>query len=165
MAIGARFRKFFFPSLTPRYLLRVSVLALSAFIFFGFVCIPVTIRGKSMEPTYRDRSYNFCWRLKYFFRSPERYDVVFIRLARKVMLLKRVVALEGEEVEFRNGKLLVNGREISEPYIRYGANWDLPPRRVEKGCVYLVGDNRGTPIHEHYFGQTPVRRVAGGPLW
>ena len=165
MAAGARFRQFFFPDLTPQYLLRVSILTLSAFIFFGFLCIPLTIRGKSMEPNYHDGSYNFCWRLRYSFRGPERHDVVFIRLARGVMLLKRVVALEGEEVEVRKGRFLVNGREISEPYIHYRGDWDLPPRRVEKGCVYVVGDNRGTPIHEHYFGQTPVRRVAGGPLW
>ncbi len=165
MAFGARFRQFFLPNLTFPYLLRVSLVALFSLIFFGFVCIPVSIRGKSMEPSYHDGSYNFCWRLKYSFRTPERHDVVFIRLTPKVMLLKRVVALEGEEVEFREGKLLVNGREINEPYVRYGADWDLPPRRVERGCLYVVGDNRGTPIHEHYFGQTPVRRVAGGPLW
>jgi signal peptidase I len=166
MAAKKIFKRFFFPTLTPVYLLRVSILAISAYIFFGFIFIPLTVRGKSMEPTYPDGSLNFCWSLKYAFRALERYDVVFIRLAGpRVMLLKRVVALEGEEVEFRKGRLLVDGREISEPYIRNRGNWDLPPRRVEKGKIYVLGDNRMVPIAEHYFGQTPVGRIAGGPLW
>ena len=166
MAAKEIFRWFFFPTLTPAYLLRVSILAISAYIFFGFICIPSVIRGKSMEPTYHDGSLNFCWSLKYSFRGLERHDVAFILLAgRGVMLLKRVVALEGEEVEFRKGRLMVDGMEISEPYIYDPEDWDLPPRRVEKGHVYVVGDNRRVPISEHYFGQTPVRRIAGGPLW
>jgi signal peptidase I len=159
-------RKFLFPALTPSYLLRVSILAFSAYIFFGHICTPLVVRGKSMEPTYSDGSLNFCWSLKYCFRGLERSDVVFIRLAGpRVMLLKRVVALEGEEVEFQKGRLLVDGREICEPYLRDRGDWDLPPRRVEKGNIYVVGDNRSVPITKHQFGQTPVERVAGGPLW
>ena len=166
MAAKEIFRRFFFPTLTPAYLLRVSILAISAYIFFGFICIPLAIRGKSMEPTYHDGSLNFCLNLKYSFRGLERHDVVFIRLAgRRVMLLKRVVALEGEEVEFREGRLVVDGREISEPYIRDREDWDLPPRRVEKDSVYVVGDNRNMPIEMHYFGQAAIRRVIGVPLW
>ena len=166
MAAKGIFRRFFFPTLTPAYLLRVSILAISAYISFGFICIPLAIRGKSMEPTYHDGSLTFCCSLKYSFHGLERHDVVFIRLAgRGVMLLKRVVALEGEEVEFRRGRLFVDGKEINEPYIRDREDWNLPPRRVEEGHVYVVGDNRRVPISEHYFGQTPVRRIAGGPLW
>ncbi len=66
-----------------------------------------------MEPTYRSRGINFCWRLRYLFSKPKRHDVVVVRFAgSKVMLLKRVVGLEGERVEFRDGKLFVNGSPI-----------------------------------------------------
>ena len=79
-----------------------------------------------MEPTYRNGSFNFCWRLAYIFSEPERYDVVVIRFTgKKVMLLKRIVALDEEWVEFRSGKLFVNGKEIDEPYIRYPYKWNL----------------------------------------
>lgn len=83
----------------------------------------------------------------------------------KVMLLKRLVALEGEGVEFRDGRLFVDGREIDEPYVRYPCNWNLPPRRVKRDCVYVVGDNRSSPMENHVFGQASIRRVIGGPLW
>jgi signal peptidase I len=81
------------------------------------------------------------------------------------MLLKRIIALEGERIEFRDGKLLVDGNKIDEPYVRYPCDWNLPPRQVEQGSVYVVGDNRNMPIEDHLFGQTSIMRSVGVPLW
>jgi signal peptidase I len=119
-----------------------------------------------MEPTYRNGSLNFCWRLAYTFSEPKRFDVVVVRFAgKKVTLLKRVVALEGERVEFRHGKLFVNGKKIDEPYVRYPSDWNLQPRQVEKNTIYVVGDNRSVPIENHHFGQTSIKRIIGVLLW
>jgi signal peptidase I len=166
MVMGKRIRQFFFPSITPWFLIRVCLVALFALLFFRYVCIPIRIQGTSMEPTYRDGGFNFCWKLHYLFSKPKRHDVVTVRFAgNRVMLLKRVVALEGEQVEFRNGKLFVDGEEINEPYLRYPCNWNLPPRQVRKDTVYVVGDNRSMPIENHYFGQASADRIIGVPLW
>lgn len=81
------------------------------------------------------------------------------------MLLKRVVALEDEQVEFRDGKLYVDGKEMDEPYVRFPCNWNLSPRRVEKDCVYVIGDNRSMSIENHHFGQASKSRILGTPLW
>jgi len=146
--------------------MRVSLVALSAYLLFGHICIPLRIKGYSMEPTYRNGGVNFRWRLRYVFSNPKRHDVVAIRLAGKsVILLKRVVALEGERVQFQDGKLIVNDKVIDEPYVRYPCNWTLPPRRVQKDHVYVVGDNRNVPIENHNFGQASIKRIIGGPLW
>jgi signal peptidase I len=148
------------------FLIRVFLVSLFAYLFFSYLCIPFTIQGISMEPTYPNGGINFCWRLRYLFSEPQRHDVVTVRFSgSQVMLLKRVVAREGEEVEFRGGRLLVDDREIEESYVRFPCSWNLPSRRVEKGCVYVVGDNRSMPIENHYFGQTSKNRVMGGPLW
>jgi len=159
-------RQFFLPSLTPKFLIRVAAVSLLAYLFFSYLCIPIWIQGGSMEPTYHNGEFNFCWRLRYLFSKPNRYDIVTIRLAgQKVMLLKRVVALEGEEVAFRQGKLLINGKELEEPYLHYPCNWNLPARKVEKDSVYVVGDNRNMPMESHYFGQISIHRIIGVPLW
>jgi signal peptidase I len=165
--VGQRWiRQFFFPSITPRFLLRVSLVALCSYLFFNHICTPLRIEGYSMEPTYHNGGINFCWRLQYVFVEPQRGDIVMIRLAGdKVMLLKRVVAVEGEAVAFRSGKLMLDGTEIDEPYVRYPCNWDLPPRQVAPGCVYVVGDNRSEPLERHYFGQVSIERIIGAPLW
>ncbi len=159
-------RQFFFPSLTTGFLIRIFLVSLLAYLFFGYLCLPFTIRGISMEPTYHDGGVNFCWKLRYLFSDPKRHDVVAIRLVgNRVMLLKRVVAQEGEQVEFRGGKLFIDEQEVDEPYVRFPCDWNLPPRRIEKDCVYVVGDNRNMPIETHHFGQASKTRIIGVPLW
>lgn len=166
MAFNKKIRQFFFPALTLKFLIRALVISLLAYLFFGYVCAPFRIVGSSMEPTYRNGGVNFCWRPGYLFSGPKRHDVVAVRFAgSRVMLLKRVVALEGERVEFRDGKLWVDGKEMDEPYVRTPCHWNLSPRQVEPGSVYVVGDNRNMPIDNHHFGQTSIKRIIGAPLW
>ena len=113
-----------------------------------------------------DGDFNFCFKLRYVNSKPKRKDVVAIRLAGgKVLLLKRVVALEGDTLEFRNGVLIVNKKKIFEDYLVFPSDWNLPLRTIDKGNIYVVGDNRSVPIHVHQFGQTSVKRIIGGPLW
>jgi len=119
-----------------------------------------------MEPAYGDGGFNFCWTLRYRLSPLQRHDVVAVRMAgRRAMYLKRVVAFAGETVAFVDGRLVVDGRPIPEPYVKGPCNWNLPPRRVDAGCVYVVGDNRSIPMEMHEFGQTEQSRVIGGPLW
>lgn len=116
-----------------------------------------------MEPTYGDGSFAFSWRLQYLFAPPARFDVVTVRFSgRSVMLLKRVVALPGETVEFRKGVLYVDGNAIQEPYVRYRSDWDLAPRKIAIGYLYVVGDNRGTSMDRHRFGEINMNRIVGG---
>ena len=117
------FRRLLYPAFTWKSLIRIAVTALAAYLFFSRVCNPLYIQGYSMEPTYKNGSFNFCWQPAYWYFEPGRYDVVIVRLAgRKIMLMKRVVALAGETVEFRNGNLVVNGVLVKEPYIEYPCN-------------------------------------------
>ena len=166
MSLNQKIRQFFFPPLTTKFLIRVSLVALSAYLFFTYVCIPLRVEGRSMEPTYPHGSFNFCCRFWYLLAKPKRHDVVAVRFAgNRVMLFKRVVAVEGEEVEFRDGKLFVDGKQMDEPYVRYSCDWNLPPRRVEKDHVYVVGDNRSMALENHVFGQAVIDRIVGAAVW
>ena len=116
-----------------------------------------------MEPNYHNHTLNFCWTPTYHFRKPEKGDVVALRYeGDRVMLLKRIVALENEVVEFRGGVLYVNGHSVSEPYVLLNqGKWNLPPRKVSRGCVYVIGDNRSMPIEQHKFGEIRKSRIQG----
>ncbi len=162
----ANLRHFFLPKITRPYILRVLLLTLFMFIFFKFVFLPFRIDGHSMEPTYMNGSFNFCFKLRYMFSDLKRQDIVLIRLAgEKVFLLKRVVALQGDTVAFQKGSLFVNGEKVLEEYVHFTSDWNLSLRTVEKGHVYVVGDNRSVSIYSHRFGQTSIKRVIGVPLW
>lgn len=158
-------RRFLAPELNRFFFFRILGLILATVVIFTQVLIPLRIEGQSMEPTYSN-GFNLCWRGRYLFDSPQRGDVVAIRFAgNRVLLLKRIVALAGDTVAFEHGKLLVNGQQVDEPYVHFRADWNLEPRTVEPGKVYVVGDNRGVPMHRHHFGQVEEQRIAGGLLW
>jgi len=155
-------RKFLFPRLNKRFFMRLTLLACCSYIIFGHLLIPLKIQGMSMEPTYQDRSFAFCWRLSYLFSTPQRFDIVGVRFAgRNVMLMKRIVARGGETVEFRKGFLYVNGNLIDESYVKYRSDWQLPQRTIRTDHVYVVGDNRGTSISRHQFGEVRLNRIVG----
>lgn len=161
-----RLKEFLFPKFTPAFLLRVVLVAACAYVFFGQICLPFWVRGRSMEPTYRDGGFDFIWKLSYLLSEPVRGDVVAVRLAGdQVLYLKRVVALAGQRVAFRDGALLVDGTPVEEPYVQGPCRWNLPERVVDPGCVYLIGDNRSMSMDEHDFGQVSALRIAGRPLW
>lgn len=159
-------RAWLFPKFNALLVVRLVLVAAGAFVVFKFVFPPVFLKGLSMEPTYQDGAFHFCNGFKYRFAEPERFDVVAIRLAGgRRMFLKRIVGLEGEEVAFKHGHLMVNGKPVEESYLVYECDWEMEPVLVKPGHVFVVGDNRSMPIDNHRFGQVSVERMIGGPLW
>lgn len=132
-----------------RTLIRATVLGAVCFVFFKFyfferIVRPVHVQGNSMFPTYHDGGWNYVNKLAYRHADPQRGDVVAIRMAGEhEMLLKRIVGLPGETVAFGNGKLLINGKEIPEPYLKnHSPAPDLTPVRLKPHQYYVIGDNR-----------------------
>ena len=109
------------------------------------------------------------------FAAPARGDVVVIEPPDDVaktaveadvigsVLLKRVVAVEGDLVEVRDGRVHIDGREIAEARISLdaGGGPDLGPIRVPRGKVLLLGDNRGNSRDGRSFGWVDRERVLG----
>lgn len=79
------------------------------------------------------------------------------------VLLKRVVAVEGDLVEVRDGRVHIDGREVPEARISLdaGGGPDLAPLRVPAGKVLLLGDNRGNSRDGRTFGFVDRERVLG----
>lgn len=157
--------------LTKRYLYKILVVTVIIFILelilLKFICVPGRIRDISMEPTYKDGQFNFCWRHPFLLSKPQRFDIVMARFPdiQRVEFFKRIVAFENETVEFRDGKLFVDRKEIQENYLKYPCKWNMKPITVAKGNVFIVGDNRNMPIEDHMFGETNIRNIMGIPVF
>ena len=76
--------------------------------------------------------------------------------------IKRVIALPGELVEARGGKVYVDGREVVEPYLPDGTTTsDFSPVTVPEGRVWVMGDNRANSADSRVFGAIPESTIVG----
>lgn len=149
------------PRLTAVRLLVAVVVIL---LLRAYVLLPIEVDGPSMLPNYREHSINLVNRLAYLNREPQRGDVVAIRFSgTSIMLMKRVVGLPGETVEFVNGKLVINGRPVDEPYVKNDCTWDFRPShwQLDDDEYYVVGDNRAMHYEDHKQGSAKRERIVG----
>jgi len=76
-------------------------------------------------------------------------------------LIKRIVAIEGDEVEVKRGKLYINGDVQDEPYTNEDAEYEFGPVTVPPGNVLVLGDNRNHSLDGHIWGFLPAKNVIG----
>ena len=147
----------------PRFtLLRIVIWVVTCFVVTKFVLLPIRVQGVSMLPTYKENRVNFVNRLAYLRSQPKRGDVVAIRLAGpSIMYLKRIVGLPGETVGFHDGRLLINGRVLDEPYVKFWCNWEQESEPVGPDEYFVVGDNRSMAFSEHTKGRALRNRIMG----
>ena len=78
-------------------------------------------------------------------------------------LIKRVVALPGETVEGRGGKVYVNGAPLDEPYVEplcHGTG-EFAKVTVPAGTLWMMGDNRCNSSDSRVFGPIDEKLVVG----
>ena len=85
-------------------------------------------------------------------------------------LIKRVIGIEGDHIEIRDGKVFVNGEELKEDYINgditLEVNQSNSDVKVEDGCIYFLGDNRepNESRDSRDIGQEKVENISGKAL-
>ncbi|MEX2263575.1 MAG: signal peptidase I [Bryobacteraceae bacterium] len=119
-----------------------------AVILIVFIYQPVKVEGTSMMPSLTDQERIFINKFTYRFGigSIERGDLVVFWFPRDrtKSYIKRVIGLPGDVVEIREGRVLVNDRELAEPYVPedYRDSQSEPPMRVPGGEYFVLGDHR-----------------------
>ncbi len=75
--------------------------------------------------------------------------------------VKRVIALAGDEVEIKNGKLYLNGKIQTEPYVRERIVYLFRPKVVSKDHIFVLGDNRNLSEDSSVWGFLPMENIVG----
>jgi len=148
-------------------------LLLKAFLVEVFV-----IPSGSMEPTLMVDNRVVVYKLGYRLHDVNRGDVVVFDNPGQGPgiddLIKRVVALEGETFEIRDGRVHIDGTRLEEPYLTDGEltfpkaaipgcenDADSLRCEVPEGKVFVLGDSREDSRDSRFFGPVDVDDVVG----
>jgi len=142
----------------------LETLILAVVLYFGINAVSVRVRvdGFSMNPTLQDGEYILVNRLAYKIGHPVRGDIIVFSFPMdpKQDLIKRVIGLPGESIFVQDGKVMINGVPLEEPYIAappiYNGTWEVP-----KGQLFVLGDNRNESKDSHEWGLLPLENVVG----
>ena len=109
-----------------------------------FIVSPVRVDGNSMLTTLKNGETLL---LKKYDKKLERFDIIVFTNG-KDKLIKRVIGLPGEHVEYKDNKLYINGEEVEDGYAKNDTN-NFSLKDICYSCEvipkdkYLVlGDNR-----------------------
>jgi len=139
-----------------------------ALIIHTFVMQNFRIPSASMEPTLQIQDYIFASKLNYRFQEPKRGDIVVFKypLDTKRYFVKRLIAVGGETVAFRNSQLLINGQPVSENYLPRGLRIpDYGPVEVTAGNYFMMGDNRNNSSDSREWGFVPRNLIVGKEIF
>jgi len=99
-------------------------------------------------------------------RDPQPGDIIIFKSPQTgENLIKRLVAVGGQQVEMRRKQLFVDGVAIEEPFTKHIRRSydpridDFGPEIVPPGHLFFLGDNRDASQDGRFFGFVPLSNV------
>ena len=104
------------------------------------------IVGSSMKPSFNNEDIVLIDKLSYRFSNIKRGDVISFYYSDSKFLVKRVIGLPGEVVEYINGELFIDGIKVDEPYLKGIVTEDFSYDKIPEDMYFVLGDNRGDSL-------------------
>ena len=171
-----------------REVLQTILLAILIFMALHASVQNFRVEGPSMRPTLHEGQYLLTNKLIYYrldmsrlarflpfveaeagdivypFHPPQRGEVVVFRFPRDPSrdFIKRIVAVPGDTVEIRQGKVYVKDKTVNEPYVTMcDPRNQVCSTRLAEGEYYVLGDNRLESNDSRDWGLVPLDNIIG----
>jgi len=136
-----------------------------SFVVRTFLLDPRIVPTGSMLPTIQLQDRLIVDKLLYKFSGIERGSIVVFSAppasGEKDDLVKRVIGLPGEEIQVKDGKVMVNGIALKENYLLEKPDYPYGPITVPVDSYFVLGDNRRWSNDSHMWGFVPKSNIKG----
>lgn len=122
------------------------VIVVVVVLFRTFIATPVRVDGSSMDSTLKNGDILILNKLD---KSYERFDVVVINAkidGKNSKLVKRIIGLPGENIEYEDNELYINGKKIEDVATARTSDFSLSDlydvEKIPDDYYFVMGDNR-----------------------
>ena len=163
------------------WVVAVGVAVIAALVIKTWVAQAFVIPSGSMENTLLVGDRVLVSKLSYRLGSVDRGDVIVFdnpspQQGQPAQLIKRVVAVGGDTVAARDGRLVVNDEVQDEPWVKVDASGAPAATTMQGACgryrpdeeivvpdghVFVLGDNRGQSLDGRCFGPVDEAEIVG----
>ncbi len=133
-----------------------------------FIFNTTYVLGNSMFPTLHEKDRLFANKVSLYFSGPARGDIVVLEAPDEVKkdYIKRVIGIEGDIVEIKDGQVYLNGEVLEEAYLdddAYTHIYDESYWEIPKDSLFVLGDNRnpGASKDSRVFGYVSASTIKG----
>lgn len=152
------------------------VIVIVVIVIRSYIVTPVIVRGDSMYDTLKDGEVLFLSKISYRVSEIQRFDIVVVKDFDNDLIIKRVIGLPGDNIEYRDNELYINGEKSSKHFTED----DTEDFTLEDICeirdmdcngkipdnMYLVlGDNRDVSADSRVKGLIGRDQILGKALF
>ena len=126
------------------WVVSILVAVVLAFFIRYFIVELYLVEGPSMRPTLVSQERLVVNKFIYRFKAPEKGEVLVFRYPKDPSrdFIKRVIAVPGDTIEIKDGRVFVNQQLLNETYILDKTRGSYPLSTVPEGHIFVMGDNR-----------------------
>lgn len=145
-------------------ILSYVIVIIVAILIKEFIFSPIKVNGTSMYPTLDDGDLMILNEVGYYLNGVDRFDIVVVKKNGE-RLIKRVIGLPGETVEYKDNELYINGKVIKEDFYHATTHdfslEDINVTVIPEGFYFVVGDNRTNSLDSRKIGLISKSEIKG----
>ncbi len=144
--------------------IKIAILVVIIFCVYMFVISMQQVVGSSMNNTLNNGDMVLLFKAKYKFSDVKRFDVISFNYEDTKYLIKRVIGLPGEHIEYKDNKLYINGNYVEEERDFETDDFkleDLGYDVIPDDMYFVLGDNRENSLDSREIGLIKKEDIIG----